>query len=603
MAQIKGSAVIRNLHLAGISESPYIGAKNSVARMIGIDLYTTPGVIGVNQKLTKDSGNTITELCKASVALVDGSQLWFSSESGKIWKRASNGTWSLLYTTVPLTGGAGCLGAVEFEGYVYWATQNSLHRVPSSTAGAMTGVELDWALLNLEDYEFGGTGNSYSIPTSINEADKIALVAYESDQQGVRVNLISKGTGNITVTLHDTANNVVASKTVANASLATGWNLFLWATAYTATVGQDLHLHITSTVGDATAQSLDTTMAGVNVQILTTSSADFHPFIIVNKVLFIGDRQFLHQVEDGIYSSFAVDIPKPYVISALGEHPTLPYVVIGTSMPSGDNTAVVLVWNTWSQSFSSIKPVYEHTVWGFVTVLGGVVGIAGNSGTLFWFDGEKLIPWKQLPGDYSGSKKCKMNYNAVGNYKGLPIFGISNVSGNPTDNAIWSLGQKSISQPKVLNIEYAISSGVGDTVRTSDIEIGNIMVIGNDIYVSWKDSNGTPAYGVDKIDHSNKFTKAFIEERWAMITRSFKDNASRYVVGVVNLPENTSIVQKYQTQYGSTWNTIADNRYDAENIQYAGGEDVQFNTIRRRIEFVVSGNNAPIVDYLAIDFV
>lgn len=79
----------------GLSDTLFSGVKGSVYRSVGIDHRSEPGLIKVHQKLTKDSGETIDELCKVSVNVSDGSRLWFSSESGKIWREVS-GTYTLL---------------------------------------------------------------------------------------------------------------------------------------------------------------------------------------------------------------------------------------------------------------------------------------------------------------------------------------------------------------------------------------------------------------------------------------------------------------------------------------------------------------------------
>jgi len=82
----------------GLANSKHSGVAGSLYRAVGIDAHSEPGLIKVNQKLTKDSGVVVDELCKEAISVSDGSKLWFSSESGKIW-RESAGTYTLVYTT------------------------------------------------------------------------------------------------------------------------------------------------------------------------------------------------------------------------------------------------------------------------------------------------------------------------------------------------------------------------------------------------------------------------------------------------------------------------------------------------------------------------
>lgn len=71
----------------GLSNSLWSGIKGSSYRMVGLDIHSTPGVATVAQKLSKISGSVVTALCTSSVALQDGSTLWFGGN--KVWREVS----------------------------------------------------------------------------------------------------------------------------------------------------------------------------------------------------------------------------------------------------------------------------------------------------------------------------------------------------------------------------------------------------------------------------------------------------------------------------------------------------------------------------------
>ncbi|HCC67899.1 TPA: hypothetical protein DEP90_01635, partial [Patescibacteria group bacterium] len=143
---------INNINLGGISGSKYQGRENSVAKSVGIDLHSKPGVIQANWALKKDSGATVDALVKAIVVSTDGYSYFFSSTSGKVWRRTGAGTWSLIYTTVPTTGDAGCLGAMQYQDYIYWATENYIHRIAIGDTGDWTSNAVpNWQLLPVTD--------------------------------------------------------------------------------------------------------------------------------------------------------------------------------------------------------------------------------------------------------------------------------------------------------------------------------------------------------------------------------------------------------------------------------------------------------------------
>ena len=66
----------------------------------------------------------------------------------------------------------------------------------------------------------------------------------------------------------------------------------------------------------------------------------------------------------------------------------------------------------------------------------------------------------------------------------------------------------------ILDLPYPISERSGSSLVMSGIEIGGILAVGVDLYVSWK--NGT-TYGIDKLDYSNKMEAGYLETRLIVI--------------------------------------------------------------------------------------
>lgn len=147
--------LIWNGHWGGQSDSRWSGIVGSFAESVGVDGNSTPGLLKVHQKLTKNSGSTVDAFCKVAVSASNGYTFWFSSTTGKIFARTSGGSWSLAYTTSPAAGAAGCLGAMEFNGFIYWATQSRLHRIAIANADdSWASVSLDWATFGVTDEDF-----------------------------------------------------------------------------------------------------------------------------------------------------------------------------------------------------------------------------------------------------------------------------------------------------------------------------------------------------------------------------------------------------------------------------------------------------------------
>jgi hypothetical protein len=97
-----------------------------------------PGIIKVNQRLSKESSTIVTDFVQTMVPCSDGSTYMFGT-GGNIYKRDSSGTYTLLATIGAI------YGAAEFEGYIYYATSTKLGRWQIGTAWSTRTDE--WATL------------------------------------------------------------------------------------------------------------------------------------------------------------------------------------------------------------------------------------------------------------------------------------------------------------------------------------------------------------------------------------------------------------------------------------------------------------------------
>jgi len=142
---------INQINQGGIADSKYEGESNSVAKSVCLDLHSDPGVIQANYALKKDSETTVDEFCKNIVVSSNGHVYFFSSESGKIWRKSSSNVYSLYYTTSASSGESKILGAKEYEGYIYWATEEFLFRVDVDSTDWATDVS-EW-----QEFDVGST--------------------------------------------------------------------------------------------------------------------------------------------------------------------------------------------------------------------------------------------------------------------------------------------------------------------------------------------------------------------------------------------------------------------------------------------------------------
>lgn len=150
---------IGKFNQAGLADSKWSGIKDSLYRMIGFDPHSAPGVLRVAQAMSKISSSGLAdEFCKVAIASTNGNTYWFSSESGKVWQRSAAGTITLVYTTVPTSGGAACLGAAEYQGVIYWFTENYVHKIAAASADGAAAwtanASANWQAFDNGDEDF-----------------------------------------------------------------------------------------------------------------------------------------------------------------------------------------------------------------------------------------------------------------------------------------------------------------------------------------------------------------------------------------------------------------------------------------------------------------
>jgi hypothetical protein len=467
--------IIQNAILGGLSDSKYIGIANSLHKIVGFDLHSEPGIMKVHQKLKKDSGPTVTEFVKVAIPCSNGETYLFSATSGKVWARTSAGVYRLAYTTVPTSGTAGCSGGFEYDGYIYWATQNYLHRVSITAAlvASWTSVDLNW-----EEFANG--------------------------------------------------------------------------------------------------------------------DADFHPFALANNVLYIGDGNYIAQVDDGVFSANAMDVVSPFRMSALSRQ--LTNLIYGTYVNANVRNVVGGRWKTWGDSFDSDDDVPEPGINAYLPSDNYNLVSAGRKGNLYQYDGTFFKWLKRIPGDWSAGNEAVIYPRAAENFGGLLRLGLSRFAGTPTECGIYSFGRYAPEYPSVLSFDFPISTG-----NTALVEIGCVFFIGETMYCTWKDSTSTPTYGVDVVDAANKQASAYFDTRLIAMDRA---NAKDYNVEVAyrTIPAGCSIQLWVSKNYGAF---VQHTDFEDNALNYKMQASVNVSecvSVQFRVVAVSLVNAAPEIEQAIISF-
>lgn len=451
--------------MGGIADSDYVGGENSVAAAECLDIHSEPGIIKLNQALTRNDGGIVDDFVKTGLACSDGNWYFFGSVNGKIWRRDDSGVWTLQATAAPSLGNPGILGSKEYAGYIYYAMENRLGRWQIGSA---------W-----------GTRND-------------------------------------------------------------NWATFL------------------------------------------NGDEDWHMMKILNLVLYIGDGNVIAQVDNSsgtaVFANNALDLDTPFRVKSLGQLNTS--LLAGTFVKPNIGSSQIFLWNTWSVSFSNSDPIPEVGINSFLANDNFTLVNAGVKGNMYIYDGSQLDLFKQIKGNWDGARAAHVHPEATFNFNGIPLFGLSSITGNPAKMGLYSIARKNRNYPYVLNLEYLLSNG-----HVNNVEIGCIVGGGSFFFVSWKDSNGGPTYGIDILDLNKKAASGSFTTRISDYDRFLTTTYGNLQVGYRTLPTNTSITAE-ANRNNAGFSALA-MEVDTNRRRYESVDKIEdANTLQVRVILNSDGANA-----------
>ena len=254
----------------------------------------------------------------------------------------------------------------------------------------------------------------------------------------------------------------------------------------------------------------------------------------------------------------------------------------------------LLRWNTWSVSWSTSDPIPEVGINAFLDIDNFVVVSAGTKGNLYSYDGDTLSPLKQIKGTWSSTNKAIVHPNARLNFNGMPLFGLSQVTGTGVNLGVYSIHRTGREYPMVLNLEFPISEG-----DLTGIEIGSICSISADQFmVTWKKGS---TFGADVLSLTQKQASGYLITRVLMVDRTQISNYAAVKVPYRSLPSGTGIVTGRRINHGSMVNfTTGEHKNDDMRKQVETEVDIgEASTVQLRLTLNGSGNLSPEVELLS----
>jgi len=336
--------------------------------------------------------------------------------------------------------------------------------------------------------------------------------------------------------------------------------------------------------------------ASANASWQNLTAATYHPMVVQGLYLLIGNDTKIATVDDidtftanGTPDVTLADLPTEYTITSMATFGI--DILIGTRVTTSYSSALVGRWDLASPAYSALDDIPEVGVNCFIPTDNFMFIQAGNQGRIYYYDGSTISKTRKLAGDYA-NKTMTIYPGSYASFRGVACFGLSNLSGNPCLEGIYTISQYDSNYPLSIVLEYVPSPN-----HLTAMEIGAIVSIGNSLIVCWKDST-IPAgitYGADNISWTAKYGSAYIKTLSIGGERRKKKTYQEYDVAYKSKPTGTNISLSYYPNFNSSDTAITLDTETDYNKMFSKTH-FEAGTVQFKLAFTASSNDAPEVE-------
>lgn len=480
------------------------------------------------------SGSVVTGLINAGDRINSGDLYWVDS-AGSIYLETTAEVWSLIHT-LGENGGAGLTYRSDLDN-IYITGQSKLARIFHVSSTNSFDANFFTVGISQADtcYKTGGT-NTYTLKTYVNEfgLDERQFTTDIEPLRKIGVKVVTPGTGDWTLWLHDDGNNLLGTVTISNADLIAGVvNYFVFSSPVTLQRGdngagsaQTYHYHITSTVADGTIQTTTAnSMADCDMELwadaLITTRNALHPTTNFLDMTLIGNGRYVASYEPlqdkpttADFNRHRLTFPPGFEVCGFAQRNLMVIIGCEKRSTSGEfQEGALFYWDGISDTYNDWWPVPEGSPESLFSQENTAHFIA--NGALYEIQSTdqpvKIRTLRNTNGVYSGVNNTTHAYpNMMTVHKGILHFGYpSNTTNQSLKFGVYSMGTISREYPISFGYGYTPSPGHKYYDGSHALEMGLVRSYGDKLYMSWHDAQSTPAYGMDVVDNLSSPASTF----------------------------------------------------------------------------------------------
>lgn len=559
--------VVITRNYGGLAADLKEGPKYSFAYSRHLDFRKQATVTSILPKTVKESSTTVTGLVTEAIQLPSGKIVAIDS-SGGVYTRSTAGSWAKNGTVLTNTA-AGMAYNLQHD-TIYVPGLTAMHSITNAdgrfSGGSFTVNES--VFVAQVDQSASSSANTYTTTTSITETsvNMLSFVPAIEPLYSVKIWVTTKGTGDVTVTMHDAANNLLGTVTKTAAQLTNGaLNEFVFTSVRMSVVpnASTYHFHVThdgagtaTTIGTGTASDLSTARYESYSNRFVDPVNDFHPAIDFLQYICIGNERYL-AVWEPISQANPTELeleqhrivfPTGYEVCGLAlwnEYLAIACEKRSTSSTNEFQDGRIFFWNGTSTTWDFSVPVPEGAPYGLATERNLLTYIA-NGAKWGWNGGEpqKIFQLPYTDFEFTDAETYMVNYphtQAVRNGVALTAFP-SETNSTAIQHGVYSFGSRMKNYPDSFGYSYTMSTG---TRTNGTLRLGMLKNFGDKMFLSWRDG---ATYGVDVVDpDSDPFSEATWESLIIDNNRPDKTKqATEMIITFKALPTGCTVTPKYK---------------------------------------------------------
>lgn len=599
-----------------------------------IDFRKNPGQFTVLPQGAAETSGNVTDL------LLDMDQIgtgvrYSVGNTGNVYRTATNGTFSL-YGNLGENSGAGLKYRSDVD-HTYISGQSSIIRIKrTANAPQFQPAWFQHGISTSSTCSKSGGTNTYT-PKAVITETATDMRTFTSDIEPlyqIGIHIVTKGTGDYTLTLHNDANDVLGTVTITNANLKSGGvTYFIFSAPIRIQRGDNgggsaltYHFHLTSTVADGViATTTAGSLADCDMELwanpLVITNNGLHPITNFLNYTLIGNGNYVAQYEplqdspemNIDYLPHRLTLPPGFEVCGIAQKNLLCVIGAEKRSTTGEfQEGVLIFWDGVSQTYNDWWPVEEGSPETLYSHNNTVFYIAG--GALYEIDGTdqpiKRRVFRNTDSEFSSIADTTHVYpNMMAVRRGILVMGYPSYTTNTAlEHAVFSWGQNTSDYPISFGLNYSPSTGTAYNNGSNNLKIGMVKSFGDTLYVSWRDDSAAKTYGVDVTDNTAlPAVTATIESILHDGGRPAYFKKAAYILAVTEaLPADCSYVLKYKINREANWHYSTD--LDATNFASGGSTYFVFpipdsSTRYLQIEHgmdLTNGTTTPVVLFLGV---